>query len=207
MPDHYLLSSGDRSRYSVASFFVAMGLLVSEPREVSAPDFSVSFVADGDEANDIVLWDPHSAGVQLTELPEILSESVIDRPPPPLSGGPKRPSAVANAWQKIQSFTQLQDGWAGENSKPINSKTAEVASDLLRLLPEDMPVPQVAASGDGEVVLTWFGSKGRVEAFVDTEGNLVSLGRFPDGFVDGDELLWDGSLPPELPKLLSRAFA
>lgn len=79
----------------------------------------------------------------------------------------------------------------GDGSKPIRSEVLElaegVATRLLRLLPDDIPLPDVFPEADGEICLNWSTEEGRVfSVSMGEHGNANYAGEFgKEGEVHG----------------------
>lgn len=143
-------------------------------------------------------------GANLTANDDIRGASVVDRAPPPTAASSARTFGLSKAWRRLQSFFERISDL--DDTSPVNEQTAKTALQLIRMM-GDYPIPQITASDEGEVVLTWYAPKARVEVFVDADLHITSLARVPTGFVDGDDVNWSGTLPKQLPVLLKHAYA
>jgi hypothetical protein len=110
------------------------------------------------------------------------------------------------ALDKIEGFGRLEAGWAGEGTVPPSEPTCNAAASLVRNLSERWPAPQVTLSVDGEIGLTWHKAGNRVEVLIDQDIYVVSLGKFDNEYVDGDEVEWGSEAPPGLLQLLGRLY-
>jgi hypothetical protein len=55
-----------------------------------------------------------------------------------------------------------EEGWDGEDARPIDPVALRNSEDLLRALPEDFPVPEFAPEPDGSISLDWIESRHRL---------------------------------------------
>ena len=78
---------------------------------------------------------------------------------------------------RIFALTFLEANWAGDDTEPVGNDTATETWDIVAALPKHLPLPQVSASGQGEVVLTWFRGRDRLEAIVAPDLYLTWVSR------------------------------
>ena len=142
-------------------------------------------------------------GANVSSKDEVWGDSVLDRPAPPVSASSARIASLSKAWCRLETFTEKSE--FNPDRTPVSMPTVKVAMQIIRFM-SDYPVPQLTASDEGEVVLTWYGPKARIEAFVDADLHFTSLGRFAKGFVDGDDIDWQGTSPRQLAELLKQAY-
>ncbi len=67
----------------------------------------------------------------------------------------------------ISELGQLQDecsipNWDGEESAPLSESAVRNAEKLIRLLPENLPMPEVSPEPDGSISLDWMPSQRRI---------------------------------------------
>ncbi len=55
-----------------------------------------------------------------------------------------------------------QPGWDGTDAEPVSTLAVMTAEAFLRALPDDCPMPELAADPDGALSLDWIGSKSRI---------------------------------------------
>ena len=72
-----------------------------------------------------------------------------------LFGG--RAAAIAQVWGLVNECSER--GWDGDGAVPVDRLAAFNAADLIRTLPPDMPLPEVAAEPDGAISLDWIRSR------------------------------------------------
>lgn len=80
--------------------------------------------------------------------------------------------AVANAHSKI--------GWDGEGAQPISPFAVDVAEELIRALPDEVPMPEIAAEPDGAISLDWIESRARAFSI-----SVGVTGRLAYAWLDG----------------------
>lgn len=52
-----------------------------------------------------------------------------------------------------------EENWDGYDSKPVNREAVENAKTILLALPPNIPLPDLAADSDGEVLFDWMGGR------------------------------------------------
>jgi hypothetical protein len=109
--------------------------------------------------------------------------------------------------RSIESLAHLPPDWAGKGTIGPNEQTKKRAQEFALALKSGRQLPQASASADGEIGFVWFSPKGRVEAILQPDGHLVSIGKFGNEFGEGEDAVWNGTLPPGLTRLLDRLFA
>lgn len=120
---------------------------------------------------------------------------------------PPHAARLAAVWARIQEYGQLGPDWAGPGTVAPNPATIGYARTLLASLPSKVAVPLVAASGDGEVVLTWLVNGDRIEAAIDEDGFLSWATRVAGTVLPGGSVnLVDGS-PDAFNEVLAHHFA
>ncbi len=75
-----------------------------------------------------------------------------------LFGG--KSEAISQIWALVNECTE--PGWDGEDAEPIDQRAAFAATSLIRVLPEDLPLPEATVDPDGAVSLDWACSRHRV---------------------------------------------
>ena len=55
-----------------------------------------------------------------------------------------------------------EPGWYGYGGQPLSEDAAQVATNLLRALPEDIGLPELAPESDGAIALDWSCSQNRL---------------------------------------------
>jgi hypothetical protein len=64
-------------------------------------------------------------------------------------------SEMLNAWQDMESYRYVEDGWDGRGSVKPSCEAISVAQDFLSLLPFGTPAPEALVSSDGDVGWFW----------------------------------------------------
>ncbi len=84
---------------------------------------------------------------------------------------------------QLQNYTQLADGWCGEQTKAPTREQIATILPFLSCLPQELALPTISV-GDGTLHLTWTYAQGRytVEAQVDANLRLHSKLCEPDLF-------------------------
>jgi hypothetical protein len=137
----------------------------------------------------------------LTTLPENQSWDMWRRMTAVLSGnltallGDKWPvcnsarnALLAALWHQVEEFTRLPNGWSGDGAVAPSREIADQVGVLLSGLPEDLKLPQVTASSEGEIGLTWFKGRDRLDAIVSPDSHLTWISKVGDDFWDGQVL-------------------
>jgi hypothetical protein len=75
-----------------------------------------------------------------------------------------------------------QNGWDGENGRGISLLAVRTAEAIIRCLPEDMPMPELAPEPDGSISLDWIYSRMR---FVSVSAG--NSDRLPYAWIDGTD--------------------
>ena len=94
---------------------------------------------------------------------------------------------------RVQGFVHLPKNWAGDDTIPPSPAVADHVDRLLRELPEDAVVPYATASGEGEIMLTWFHGEDRLTATASPEGHLLWVSKVAGQFHDGEVLPLDSA--------------
>lgn len=86
-------------------------------------------------------------------------------------GEPKR--TTHEALDAAYAMAQVED-WDGERSARVEPSTYAYASQFIRLLPSTIPVPEIAADTDGEILFEWdFGRRRVFSVSVGRDGTLT----------------------------------
>ena len=101
---------------------------------------------------------------------------------------PARYARLAALWDRIKAFARMPEGWAGELTVPPSHEIADHVGRLLKGLPADLEFPQATASGEGEIVLTWFRGDDRLDAIASPDGYLTWVSKVHGEYVEGDVL-------------------
>lgn len=73
--------------------------------------------------------------------------------------GPKA-DAISQIWALVSECAEA--GWDGDGAEPISEIAAHAASDFIRALPDDVPLPEFAPEPDGFISLDWIQSRSRL---------------------------------------------
>ena len=84
------------------------------------------------------------------------------------------------------------NGWKGENSVAVSLPVAYHSLHFLRLLPDDIPNPNIAAEPDGEIEFEWYKNPDRnFSVSVNKNGGLNYVGKMPKEIGGNCNLLED----------------
>jgi hypothetical protein len=92
-----------------------------------------------------------------------------------------------------------EQGWDGEDADPISEAAVANVEDLIRALPEGIPMPEFAPEPDGAVSVDWMHSRHRFLSL-----SVGSSNRLPYAWIDGSDKghqvsYFDGkNIPPRL---------
>lgn len=103
----------------------------------------------------------------------------------------------------------LEAAWSAcdETSPPLEPSTFAYADEFVRLLPSDVPVPEIVVDDDGEIMLEWDkGPRCVFSVSIGRDGTLSFAGLFGYDKVHGTEHLGD-SLPAIISTCLKRISA
>jgi hypothetical protein len=90
-------------------------------------------------------------------------------------------ASVISSLQALRA-EHSEPNWDGEGAKPVAEAALDTAVSFIRALPDDLPLPEIAAEPDGAISLDWAPSKHRVFT--------VSIGmtdRLPYAWLDGGD--------------------
>lgn len=103
--------------------------------------------------------------------------------------------------------TAQVDDWDGEGSAKVEPSTYVYANQFLRLLPSTIPVPEIVADTDGEILFEWDLGRRRVfSVSVGRDGTLTYAGLFGYRKIHGTEHFRE-ALPPLISDCLERLVA
>jgi len=108
-----------------------------------------------------------------------------------------RAEAIRELWRLYNECAT--GGWDGYDARPMSMEAARAAVDMIRALPEGMPIPELTAENDGAISLDW--ASGRHRSFsVSTNGTERLAFAWLDGARSGSgvELFLDGHWPHRL---------
>ncbi len=82
------------------------------------------------------------------------------------------------------------DGWKGENSVAVPLPVAYHSLRFLRLLPDDIPNPDIVAEPNGEIEFDWYKNSDRLFSLsVNGNGRINYAGRTPERISGNCKLL------------------
>lgn len=88
-----------------------------------------------------------------------------------------------------------EENWDGEGARAVSGMTADIARELARLLPSDVPKPDVCATPHGEIDFDWTIERGLgLTISVGPEGDIAFAGIFHGAKLSGTEP-WKSVLP------------
>jgi hypothetical protein len=109
----------------------------------------------------------------------------------------EKSDAIASLWRLYNECSV--DGWDGYDACAMTLAAARVAVDLIRVLPEGIPMPELTAENDGAISLDWSSSR-RCCLSISTNGTERLAYAWLDGARSGSgvELFLDGRWPNRL---------
>lgn len=72
----------------------------------------------------------------------------------------RKAAAISEIWALANECGET--GWDGEDADPVSEIAAHTASDFIRALPNDVPLPEFAPEPDGSVSLDWIQNRSRI---------------------------------------------
>lgn len=108
-----------------------------------------------------------------------------------------RSEAIGALWRLYNECAE--DGWDGYDARPMSLSAAHTAVDLIRALPEGLPLPELTAENDGAISLDW--TAGRTHGLsVSVNGTERLAYAWMQGARNGSgvELYLDGQWPERL---------
>ena len=103
-------------------------------------------------------------------------------------------------------MAQVED-WDGEESARVEPSTYVYACQFLRLLPSTIPVPEIAADTDGEILFEWDLGRRRVfSVSIGRDGTLTYAALFGHTKTHGTEHFRE-ALPPVISNCFERLVA
>ena len=90
--------------------------------------------------------------------------------------------------ERLEGFTRLPEGWAGDDTIPPSPQTVAYVNRLLSALPDGIMLPYATASEEGEIGLTWFNGDNRFDAIAAPDGYLTWAMKIDGTFVGGKSL-------------------
>lgn len=80
--------------------------------------------------------------------------------------------AISRMWEVVEECEET--GWDGGQAEPISEIAAQIASNFIRALPEDVPLPEAAPEPDGCISLDWIKSRSRLFSLSVCSGNALA---------------------------------
>src|SRR5437867_3544464 len=119
-------------------------------------------------------------------------------------GEPQR--AAQEALDAAYAPAQVED-WDGEGSASVEPSTYVYASQFLQLLPSTIPIPEIAADRDGEILFEWdFGRRRVFSVSVGRDGTLTYAALIGHTKTQGTEHFSE-VLPSAISNCFARLFA
>lgn len=112
-------------------------------------------------------------------------------------------NAISQIWALVNECSVAN--WDGEGARPVDPQAAASAEELIRALPNGIPLPEFAAEPDGSISLDWIQSRNRLFSLSIGRGN-----RLPYAWLDGADkghavARFDGvQIPPRILEGISR---
>ena len=91
-----------------------------------------------------------------------------------------RDAAISRIWALLNECAE--EDWDGDGAQPISELAAAQAADLIRALPENLPLPDIAPEPDGAISLDWIQSRSRLFTLSVGESH-----RLPYAWLDGTD--------------------
>ena len=143
-------------------------------------------------------WDGRALSEEARTLDRLL-DAASEFPGSITFGEPKRTAQEALS---LAYETARVEDWDGEGSARIEPSTYDYASQFLRLLPSTIPVPEIDADTDGEILFEWDLGRRRVfSVSVGRDGTLTFAALFGYRKIHGTEPLREA-----LPLVISESF-
>lgn len=125
-------------------------------------------------------------------------------------------SSVALFGSKAGAFSELaalstecaMDNWDGYGANAVSQQALQLAQEIIRSLPDDVPMPSLSIEPDGCISLDWMPSRSRT--FTLSAG---TSDRLPYAWIDGTDRghaiarFADGQLPPRIIQEIHRICA
>ena len=116
---------------------------------------------------------------------------------------PKRESLDAFVEAIQESLTPQ---WKAQGWLPIEETTARYALHFLRILPRNIPNPEIAVHPDGEIVFEWLLEPRKIVTIsLNSSGRMSYAGLFGQNKTYGTEYFAD-SVPPSVMRSIRRLF-
>lgn len=95
-----------------------------------------------------------------------------------------------------------------DDPTPIDIQTAEAAIAFALLLPQSLPIPEVAPEADGDISFDWLGPFGKMfSVSINRNGRIAYAGRFGEkSKIRGTEQLLE-ICPPEITRGIAKAIS
>ena len=114
-----------------------------------------------------------------------LTITLVEFPRSVALGEPKR---LARQALDAACLAAQEDNWDAMGSARVEPSTYEYASQLLRMLPPNMPVPDIAIDTDGEILFEWDrGPRYVFSVSVGRDGTLTFAGLFGYSKIHGTD--------------------
>lgn len=104
-------------------------------------------------------------------------------------------NAISQVWSLVNEHGV--ENWNEDSAQPVNELAARNATELVRLLPADIPMPEFSAEPDGAISLDWIESRHRLLSV-----SIGTTNRFPYAWLDGSNrghavAVFDGQQIPD----------
>ncbi|MGZ5441493.1 MAG: hypothetical protein ACXW5U_07395 [Thermoanaerobaculia bacterium] len=91
-----------------------------------------------------------------------------------------RAMAISELWE--MAAEHAVEGWDGEGARTVSPVVADRVEAILRFLPDDIPMPELAPEPDGSVSIDWIDSRTRFVSLSVREED-----RIPYAWIDGTD--------------------
>jgi hypothetical protein len=110
-----------------------------------------------------------------------------------LFGG--KAAAIAQIWTLVNECAA--SGWDGDGAEPVDRFAAFRAANVIRALPADVPLPEVAPEPDGAISLDWIRSRNNLFSLTVGTGDRLAYA-WLDGSDRGHGVVrFDGQVVPD----------
>lgn len=159
------------------------------------PIFSISLIAG--YAAVAALSRPSSAVSREASAVRSGASSIVERAEKSVAlFGPKA-GAISELTCLASECTQ--PNWDGYGAIPLDPRTVQVAVEIIRSLPDDLPLPSFSIEPDGSVSMDWMPCRNRTFTL-----SVGKSGRIPYAWIEGADRghavakLTGGQLPPRI---------
>jgi hypothetical protein len=92
----------------------------------------------------------------------------------------EKSAAISQIWALASEC--IEPGWDGDEAQPLERLAATIAAEFIRVLPDDVPLPEFAPEPDGSISLDWIRSRHRLFSL-----SIGSTNRLAYAWLDGTD--------------------